>query len=569
MTDRSRATGLAFWLTGAAVILLGAWLRLDQLGSQTLIDDEWHAVHQLVRSSPGRFMLSLGHDDYSIPLTLYFWAVAQTLGLSELAMRLPLLLAGLATIVVLPWALRGRLDGRVLLVFALGLAASPLLAGYSRMARPYALTLLLSFVALAWLERATREGRMRAWLACGYVAAAGLSVWLHAITAPFLIAPLLGLALKRARGHGPSWRALAWLGAMTGLLMALAVLPPLWSDFAALGSKAGKDSIRWSTLGGVWHVWLGTASPAWVLATLVFAAFGTGPVWRVSRTARWALAGLLLTLAAVLLLRPLWIFNPLTFGRYLLSALPLLLLASAAGLVRVCDTGLRWLASRAPEFATQAAAAQPWLAVSLALALLGGWWFSSPWPALLRVPNTSTLSYYYQFDFRPRKNPVVAMFDAAPVSQFWRMLATQPVGSVKVAVAPFRFESFDWLAPVWERASGQRVLPAFLSGGCGRWFFGEVPMDDRFRFDHAVHLADATALAAKQVDFVAFHKTSKVLDEQGHKRLAPECEAWMRQRFGAPEFEDPQLVVWRLRGPAVAPARIPMPSAASTPPNGS
>ena len=183
------------------------------------------------------------------------------------------------------------------------------------------------------------------------------------------------------------------------------------------------------------------------------------------------------------------------------------------------------------------------------------------------MPNTNTLSYYYQFDFRPRKNPVVSVFDAAPVSDFWRSLAARPVGSVTVAVAPFRFESYDWLAPVWERASGQRVMPGFLSGGCGRWFFGEVPLDGRFRFVHAVHLADTAGLAAKRVDFVAFQKASTVLDDQGTKRRAPECEDWLRQRFGTPEFEDTQMVVWRLRGPTGEPAGVPALRAPSTPLN--
>ena len=567
MMARRWSPTLWFVIAATLVFALGAWLRMDQLGSQTLIDDEWHAVHQLVRSSPGQFMLSLGHADYSIPLTLYFWFVAQTVGLTELAMRLPSLLAGLATLLVLPWALRGRLDGRVLLVFGLCLAVSPLLAGYARMARPYALTLLLSFVALAWLDLATRGDRLRVWPACGYCIAAGVSVWLHAITAPFFMAPLLWLALQRARGHGHSWRALVLLAAMTGLLMALAVLPPLWSDFAALGSKAGKDAVRWSTLRGVWHVWLGTASPAVVVLMLVLAAFGAGPVWRASMTARWALAGLGLTLIAVLVLRPVWIFNPLTFGRYLLPALPLLLLAVAAGLVRLTDGGLRWLAALAPRFKHSAAVPTRWAPMALALALTGAWWFTSPWPALLRVPNTNTLSYYYQFDFRPRKNPVVSVFDAAPVPDFWRSLAARPVGSVTVAVAPFRFESYDWLAPVWERVSGQRVMPGFLSGGCGRWFFGEVPLDGRFRFVHAVHLADTAGLAAKRVDFVAFQKASTVLDDQGTKRRAPECEDWLRQRFGTPEFEDTQMVVWRLRGPTGEPAGVPALRAPSTPLN--
>ena len=42
-----------FWLgvLGAAV-LIGAFLRLEQIAMQVLIDDEWHAVHQFLAHTP-------------------------------------------------------------------------------------------------------------------------------------------------------------------------------------------------------------------------------------------------------------------------------------------------------------------------------------------------------------------------------------------------------------------------------------------------------------------------------------------------------------------------------------
>lgn len=528
------------WCAGAAIVLLGVWLRLDQFVSQTLLDDEWHAVHQLVRSGPREFLLTHGRDDHSIPLTLLYWVLTQTVGLSELGMRLPLLLAGLATLVALPLALRRDLDARVLVLFALLLALSPLLVGYSRMARPYALTLLASLAALAVLARAVAGARVRWPLAAMYALLAALAVWLHAVTTPFVLAPLPALALAAARGRGLPWRAVALLCVLTAVAVSAALLPPLLGDAASLASKAGRDLPRGSTLRGVWHVWLGTSSAGLVLLSLLLAALGAGCVWRANVVVRWALLGLALTLAAVLLVRPVWVANPLTFGRYLLPALPLLLLCVAAGLVRVAD----WAGARL------GLAAEPrWRRGALPVlgaGLVAAGWFTSPHPALLREPNTNTLHYYFQFDFRPQKNPVVDSFEAIELSTFWSTLAARPPGSVTVAVAPFRFESPAWLGPAWERASRQRVLPGFLSGGCAHWFFGEVPLDPRFDFRNAVHLSDAAALAAKGVDYVAFDRRATVLDQHGVKRKAPECEAWMWQRFGAPKFEDRDLVVWRL-----------------------
>ena len=71
--------------------MVGAWLRLDQFAAQVLIDDEWHAVHQLQSLSPSRMWLDFGHADYSIPLGLLYALESRALGLTETAMRWPML----------------------------------------------------------------------------------------------------------------------------------------------------------------------------------------------------------------------------------------------------------------------------------------------------------------------------------------------------------------------------------------------------------------------------------------------------------------------------------------------
>lgn len=529
----------------AAAVLLGTWLRLDQFFVQTLLDDEWHTVHQLVRSVPAQFLLTLGIADHSIAMTAYNWLLLETIGLSETGMRLPSLLAGLASMPLLPLLMRGTLGWRVAAVGVLLVAVSPLLINYSRMARPYALTLLLSFAVLALLARAIAGARARWGLVAAAALAAGLAVWLHALTVPFLAAPLLALALQTLRGRGLAWPALLGTLALVGGAMALALLPPLLHDLGALSAKAGRDLPQLDTLQGVLHVWLGTGSVPAVLAGLGLAALGARTVWQSGPVARWTVGGLALTLLAVLVVRPAWVFNPLTFGRYLLPALPLWLLMIATGLVRGTDLVLAGLSSPAGTApATLRRAATLVSALLLAAALVA----TSPTPALLQHPNGNTQHYYYQFDYRPAHNPVVAAFDAMVPSPFWASLAARAPGSVTVAVAPFRLEGHGWKGIVWERASRQRVIPGFLSGACAPWFFGEAPLDPRFRWHNAVHLADAGDLARKQVDFVAFDRRGRIIDAQGIDRPAPECEAWMRQRFGTPTIEEDELLVWARQG---------------------
>ena len=86
LPDRSR-----FW-SGVliAAMVVGAVLRLQQIRAQVLIDDEWHAVHQLLRLSPAQMFVDFGHADYSIPLGLLDGLESRWFGLSETMMRVPI-----------------------------------------------------------------------------------------------------------------------------------------------------------------------------------------------------------------------------------------------------------------------------------------------------------------------------------------------------------------------------------------------------------------------------------------------------------------------------------------------
>jgi hypothetical protein len=526
--------GRYFWVWLGAANLLGAWLRLDQFLDQTLIDDEWHAVHQIMLSSPSRFMLSFGHADYSIPLTLLYWLQAQWFGLSELGMRLPMMIAGLATVALFPLALRKELGDRTVLAFAFLLACSPMLIAFSRMARPYALTLLFSFCAYACLARAIRttgDGQLRWNFVAGYIALSTLSLWLHPITGPFLVAPLLALwwNLLRTRDSSPKLRSLLMLSAATGITMAVAILPPLLSDPGALTGKSGIDSVQTQTLIGVWYAWFGTANTAVVLVALFFAALGVVPLWRASQIIRWAFLGLALTAMVLLITRPAWIFHSLTLSRYLLPALPILLLLVAIGFFRLLD-------ERLPR---------PLIA-AIGLAALVGFAFTSPLPAQLRHPNSNTLHLVAQMDYRESENPFIPFLQKFPLSPFWKALSPAPAASITVAVAPFRFESFDWPAPVWESVSLQRVIPAYLSGSCEPLLYGDTPKDARFSFRNAVHVGDADSLRRARVTYLAFFKAGRSSLESKDKTYLPQCETWMRNHYGTPYFDDASLVVWKV-----------------------
>ena len=162
---------------------------------------------------------------------IYDWMLAHWLGLSETAMRLPMLLSGLATLVLFPLFAARRFGYPVAALFAVLLAISPLLVLYSRMARPYAITLLLGWIAHAAFHRyldaahgrrgagfptarpprsrrgCTRSSRPSCWrLSCGRSPA--------------------GSGCRRTNGVRTCVRLL-WLALPTGLAMAVLLVPPL------------------------------------------------------------------------------------------------------------------------------------------------------------------------------------------------------------------------------------------------------------------------------------------------------------------------------------------------------
>ncbi len=539
---RKRTASETAWpaLLVALFLFLGAWLRLDQFTVQVLLDDEWHAVHQLLGgASPRDLFLSFGSSDYSIPLGLLYFFEARWFGLNELLMRWPMLLAGLATLaLVTAWAWR-RLGPGAAAGAAFLLALSPLLVIYSRTARPYAITLLLACMALYAFYRFLEARRIRPAWGAGYAIAAALSVWLHPVTGPFVVAPFLVEGLRAAgRGRIDLLGRLFVLGLIAGGLMAALVLPPLLNDPAALAGKSGAARFSLETFTGVWFAWLGTPSALLVAGGLVLALLGLPRLWRSDPLWSSVVAGLALTAASIVFLEPRWAQHPQTLARYLLPALPLLILAVVAGAV----TLLEGAGKRSPGAKIVAGVAL--------LTLTGTYAWLSPVRDLVARPNAQGNHSVFQVDFRPGSNPIAAYQEEhIPRSVFWERLASTPGETGVVAVAPFHFETYNWAAPRWERSGGRRVLPFMLHGWCTEWRRGEAPRNEWFRLDNAVYPVDLDR--EPPADWLVLTKpfTGYVDGREGQAvggAVFEACRPALEGRLGAPDYEDASLLAWRL-----------------------
>lgn len=534
------SSGPARLLPWALVLIAGAWLRLWQIDLQLLIDDEWHAIHRLMQAGYGEILLSMGHADYSIPLTLLFRFLADTIGLNDFLLRVLPVTFGLASIVLIPRLLSPWLDARERLVLAALIAVSPLLIHFARYVRPYALTVLLGFAAMILLWRWWHEGGR--WRALGFAACAVLAAWLHALTALFTGAALLWLSgaslLRWRQGAGPRdlLRVVA-LGGTTTLACCALVLPPLLSDPHAIAVKAGKHSITPETLLRSWEMVFGVGSTGLAAVLTVPVLFGA---WRLGRRApAFAAYWAWLTLFSLVVLQfigPEWIRNALVLVRYTSIAQPFVLALLAVGLVELIRQGTRRLAGRQ----------LPALGTGLGLAAVVGLFLAGPLPTVYSGINQFTNSVRYQVDYDLERSVFHDLMGSVEVPEAYRRMAREP-GDWEVIESPWHFETHHTALSEYQLVHGLPIRIGMISGLCTDWTWGELdPASElEIEFERFVFLEELLSRPPETSSFLVFHREPAFDHSRELPGIGPCIDAF-RQRFGEPWHESDELVVFRL-----------------------
>jgi 4-amino-4-deoxy-L-arabinose transferase-like glycosyltransferase len=172
----------------------------------------------LVASAPDAdaFLDSLALYENTPPL---FYVLLVPLPLDdEVWIRLPALIAGVASVPVLYVAVRPLLGERAALLAALGLAVAPYHVSFSNYARAFTLATLFLLLALWAVARLARGGRRRWWWLYALGAAAALYSQYYSVL--FLLPLLAALTAARARpvrevvlfGLAPFLALLPWIG---------------------------------------------------------------------------------------------------------------------------------------------------------------------------------------------------------------------------------------------------------------------------------------------------------------------------------------------------------------------
>ena len=309
-------------------------------------------------------LLTTVHVDVHPPLYLGFMFVWNALlGDSEVAMRLPPLVCGLASI-PLTYAVGQRLFGRSAgLCAAALLTVSPVHIWYSIEARLYAPMLCLVLVSVELFHRLFQGARRGTWLAYGAALLGLITVHYYAAAYVLLSAVLAPFAARRYGAPRVGRRIVLMNLVALGLLAGWVGFKLSFAQF-----ETSQHYLRPFTFGEMYRLlfqWFwtgdcisaGLSGPTWQSRWVLWVAFqalgvalaaaGITGVLRARRErpdARFPVAYLLVL--PVLLLMFSWVGFPNTYiERSAIAALPFLMMIAARGLVSIRPRGLRTAAA--------------------------------------------------------------------------------------------------------------------------------------------------------------------------------------------------------------------------------
>jgi hypothetical protein len=536
----------ARWILLALGLALGTWLRVDGVGAAALFGDEYHTF--LSCQEPlGEILTTFDAVGSHVVLPAVQKLSLALFGDGPASFRLVALVPGLLLLFLAYPTARAFVDPTSALLATLALAVSPIHVYYSRFARSYALGMLLG-VLFAWcLLRALRsETRARgAWTAVVLLAA--LLPYTHLTSAGLVAAlGLVALVLVRRRKAPVRPVIVAFAaGALLVLVLFVPLLPQVRAYFS--GALPEGDESRPRTWFGVPLLLAGGAWEARLALALV--PLGLVALFRARRDAA--------LVAAAAIVGP-WIVLLVTqprgmeyaHARYLLNALPFLLLAAARGLVLAAER----LGSRAG----------PRLALGIGVLALGASFLAGPLGPRHRERGILSNTYLAM-------HPLPAFDPAWPGrSPFYdELVASRPPGAPppRIVETPTmqsrsvlllrnlaRFHGgtvvFGWPAP----------LPAALRGGPYLGLDELGPGDADYVVLHRNLRREVDAYwdfvygdvwPGTPVDrgFMELHKATFVHSQPvTAPALADALAAHLRERFGPAFYKDETLLVWKLGG---------------------
>ncbi len=212
---REHRLAVGLLLLAAAVLA-----RLPYFNESLWYDEVWYTLSRLNKDSLRRVLLHDVHPPL-YPVLMKGWI--ELFGDSEISIRLPSLLFGLASLGVLFALTRAWFDRRTALLATVLMAFSPVHIWHSQEAKNNMLLLLLTLLTVYGLERAWTHNGRKDWLL--FVVSAILGLWTNHFSLWVVLAAFMWLWLQAARDH--RLRSLKRVAGST-VAVALAYSPLVW-----------------------------------------------------------------------------------------------------------------------------------------------------------------------------------------------------------------------------------------------------------------------------------------------------------------------------------------------------
>jgi len=515
-------------------LLAGTYLRVAGIWRMPLFGDERHGIEHL---GEGWSELWSRFDAYGthVAYPLLEKTSVELFGRSAVALRLPAVVAGVAALWILYPIARRFVGAAPAFAATAWFALNPMHVYYSRFARPYAVAVLLALV-LAWLlERASdeRTGRPATWAAAALLA--GLLPFVHLSSLGFVAAVELVALVRAWRGpRRPAARRWATATPVAAGLVCAALYLPAWPELRAFaGGATGLGAgIQFPAADSVGLLAGGPRIGLFAAAVLPLAWVGLFRARRPSLP--WLAAAVLGPFAALAITRPYG--AGYAYARYLLLGLPFAAMALAWLLEALIARWNRAAAPTVTRWLGALVAAVLFLTGPLSPARPDDEPFSNTYLALRELP-----AYDAPFPDTPAFYGGLAgerIVEAPPLDSrsalLYRNYALQHDAEVLVG----RFDDALGGPPA------VRVFGGDLEA-CGASYL-VVHLDlarevaDYWRFVHgpawrAVKRSADRGLLRRHRDYPPPPATK------------PRDLARLRERYGAPCYEDGVMAVWKLR----------------------
>jgi 4-amino-4-deoxy-L-arabinose transferase-like glycosyltransferase len=246
-----------WWWSLVAILMAAAWVRLANLGTFSLWLDEVFTM-TIADRPMAETIAACAADAENVPLYAVITNLGLDLGATETSLRLPPILAGLASIALLAMWVRRHFGPQVALLTAGFCALSTFHIRYSQELRSYPYLMLLCALALLAGDRLRRSPDTRSVLALAATIALGLYTHLNFV---LILIPTAGTLFLSEESDSdrksPPRRVLALFG-LSLTIGAAFFIPWLWIISRNLVERMPRHWVTdwsWPVVGNRWQVW--------------------------------------------------------------------------------------------------------------------------------------------------------------------------------------------------------------------------------------------------------------------------------------------------------------------------